>query len=56
MRSAKARKDHLIDEKIKEALKKFSSTANKDESIKSAVEHMLYRELAAAKKEGREPA
>jgi hypothetical protein len=55
MRSAKAYKDRYITESLERARKKFSEALEKDESVNSAMEHMLRRELAAAKKEGRAP-
>jgi hypothetical protein len=55
MRSAKLHKDHYIVESLDRAREKFSESSEKDESVNSAMEHMLRRELAAAKKEGRTP-
>jgi hypothetical protein len=55
MRSAKAYKDRYIAESLERALKKFSNATGKDESVNSAMEHLLQRELAASKKEGRAP-
>ena len=55
MRSAKGYKDRYITEALHRACEKFSGTSEKDELVNSAIEHLLRRELVAAKKEGRDP-
>ena len=55
MRSAMASKNRLLTDALRQAEKTFSYAAERDSSTKSAIEHILHRELAAAKKEGRAP-
>ena len=55
MRYAKGYKDRYITEALHRACGKFSGTSDKDELVNSAVDHLLRRELIAAKKNGRDP-
>jgi hypothetical protein len=55
MRAAKVYKDRYISETIEVARLKFYDTSENDKSVNSALEHLLRRELVAAKKEERAP-
>ena len=55
MRSAKAYKDRAIAEGLQAAKKRMSKDEEKTGSITSAIDHLVHREIALARKEGREP-
>lgn len=55
-RSAKALKDNLIVGELEKAKQRFSEDQDSKGTVKSALEHVVLRELAVAAKEGRPPA
>ena len=55
LRSARKQKDKLIQGRLDEAWKTFSQGSERDGDIKSALDHVVQREVAAAKKENRPP-
>ncbi len=55
MRKAFAYKDQYIQDKLERAREKFLDASEEEGPVNSAVEHLLRRELATAKKEGRKP-
>ena len=56
MRSAKAYKDQRINDELEAAKRRFMDGGEKDQVTRCAMDDILRREIAIARKEGREPA
>lgn len=55
-KKATAHKEQLLTEHMDAAKRKFAAAGEQEGPIKSGIDHMFQREVAMAKKEGREPA